>query len=177
MRAEADEMETYKEYVDFASGKDWNRPELLQMIRDARAHRFKTIYILRLDRLSRSVFDFLEMLKMLKDLRPPVNIISTQDVGNVDTTTPEGEFLVTILMAFAQMSRRVLSERTKEGLAKAREDGKQIGRKAHNIDVEAVLTRMEDETLANIAEDLGVSRRTLQRRLAAYRRGDTKGRD
>lgn len=174
-RAVADEMEVYEEYVDYASGKDWNRPRLLQMFRDAKAHRFKTIYILRLDRLSRSVFDFLEMLKKFKAMEPPINIVSMKDVGNVDTTTPEGEFLLTILLAFDQMERRVLGERTKEGLAKARADGVVLGRRAHAVDVEGVLARMEDETLADIAEDLGISKRTLQRRLAAYRRGDNDG--
>ncbi len=174
-RAVADEMEIYEEYVDYASGKDWNRPRLLQMFRDMKANRFRTIYILRLDRLTRSLDDFTTLLTNLD--KANISIVSIKDVGEVDTSTPHGEFLLHILVAFAQMSRRMLSERTKEGLEKARANGKQIGRKEVDINVQEVIRRQEEgEILTDIASSLDVSKRTLQRRLAAYRRGDNNGR-
>ena len=71
----------------------------------------------------------------------------------------------------------MLSERTKEGLEKARANGKQIGRKEVDINVQEVIRRQEEgEILIDIASSLDVSKRTLQRRLAAYRRGDNNGR-
>ena len=175
LRAESDGCEIYEEYVDEASGKDWNRPALLQMWSDARANRFKRIYILRLDRITRSMRDFTTILGYLDE--KGLQLVSVKDVGTVDTRSPTGEFLLHVLMAFAQMEARLISERTKEALAKAKAEGKQIGREEVPIDVEDVLRRMrEGEFLKDIAADLGVSKRTLQRRLARHRRGDNEGR-
>lgn len=98
-------------YVDRGiSGKSLNRPEIQRLRADAGKGRFQCVVATKLDRLSRSVKDFLDLDYELQKLNIDIKIQSQ----NFDTTTPSGRMLRMMLMAFAEFERDMISERTSE---------------------------------------------------------------
>lgn len=81
--------------------------------------------ICKIDRLSRSVLDFMKITESLKEKGVKLRVLNL----GLDMDTEIGQLVVTILASFAQMERNMMLERQKEGIAKARESGKYIGRK------------------------------------------------
>lgn len=106
---------------DIASGAKVDRPGLQRALTSVQTGEANCIVVLRLDRLSRSVKDFSDMLA-----RFPSGIVCL-DLG-IDPTTPSGEMIVTVVAAMVQMERRLISQRTKEALAVKKAQGIQIGR-------------------------------------------------
>lgn len=105
-----------------ASGASLERPgltELLDVI-----DKGDVLVVSKLDRLSRSVMDFASLLERAKD--EGWSLVAL-DFG-MDTTTPQGELVANILMSVAQWERRVIGQRTKDGLAEAKRNGKRLGR-------------------------------------------------
>jgi DNA invertase Pin-like site-specific DNA recombinase len=82
------------------------------------------LVVAKFDRLSRSSLDFASLLERAR--KGDWQIIAI-DMA-VDTTTPEGEMLATVLMAFAQFERRLIGQRTKDALAVKRAQGVKLGR-------------------------------------------------
>jgi site-specific DNA recombinase len=68
------ELEVFKEYVEYASGCDDDRPMLKELLRDAKRGEFRTIFVFRIDRLSRSTYKLISVMQDLKDGR--VNVVS-----------------------------------------------------------------------------------------------------
>ena len=98
-------------YVDRGiSGKSLNRPEIQRLRNDAAISKFQCVVATKLDRLSRSVKDFLDLDYELQKLNIDIKIQSQ----NFDTTTPSGRMLRMMLMAFAEFERDMISERTSE---------------------------------------------------------------
>jgi site-specific DNA recombinase len=100
----------FRVYADTKSGATLERPELERLLHDAEQEHFDVILATKLDRISRSVKDFLELDDRLGKLGVDV-VITTQ---HIDTTTPQGTMLRNILMAFAQFEREMIAERTRE---------------------------------------------------------------
>jgi len=120
----------YKEYVDYASGKDPNRPELKKMMQDLENDELAGIIVLRLDRLGRSVSNILENIKKIKD-KGKFFIAIDQGISiNYEGNQAMNDFLITILSAVAEFERNLISERVKDGLERARKQGIKIGRKS-----------------------------------------------
>jgi len=104
-----------------------------------------------------------------------INIFNQRGVGfrianfGFDTTTAEGYFLLTILSGMSEFERRILSRRTKEGLAAARRRGKVLGRprKLKDCDIESARVRLAGGkiTISALAKELNVGRWTLSRAL------------
>ena len=117
------EMEVFKEYIDTEHGYLQSRPALDEMLKDARMRRFKAIIAVRQDRIGRSAAHLINLAKDLRDMGIGL-VFATQ---NIDTTTIEGRAWFTIGAAFAEMELEYIKVRTKEGLARARAQGKQIG--------------------------------------------------
>lgn len=121
--------------------------------------------VLDLDRAFRSARDALNEIDALH--RRGINIrISSL---NIDTTTPEGYFVYTIMSGFAEFERRMLSRRTREGLEAARRRGKQLGRprKLSTVQLEIAHSRLQERTVsvACVALELNVAPWTLRRSL------------
>ena len=118
-----------------------------------------------LDRAYRSTKDALTQLDVLRERGVAFQIANL----NVDTTTPAGIFVYTLMGALAEFERRTLSQRTKEGVAAARRRGKRIGRprKLSDRQVREARRRLEQnaESKACIARRLGVASWTLTRAL------------
>ena len=161
-KVEWDEVDVYKEYIDYAPGSDPNRPQLQQMLRDMTAMRFRAIYIVRLDRITRSLRNLLTMIEEFN--AHGVELVCTEQDIRTDSST--GKLLTHFLGAIAEFERDLISERTKEGLARARAEGRFPGRVPLEVDIDrARAMKYEGKTNREICDELGVSRATLLRRL------------
>lgn len=124
-----------------------------------------TLVIWDLDRAFRSVVDAITQAERLRQRSIEFRIANLQ----IDTATPSGMLVYTVMSAFAEFERRLLSQRTKEGLAAARRRGTRLGRppKLGQVELDAAGKRLlsEKATLSSVAKDFGVSPWTLTRSL------------
>lgn len=98
------------------------RPELKKMLEYVREG--DTLYIESISRLARSTNDFLFLVQQLQDKK--VELVSLKE--NIDTTTPQGRFVLTVFAALAELERENTLQRQREGIAAARLKGKKFGR-------------------------------------------------
>jgi DNA invertase Pin-like site-specific DNA recombinase len=150
----------YAEYIDKAiSGSKRHRPLFDQMIKDAKANRFKVILTVKLDRLGRSFFHLFQVVEELQQIG--VDIITLD--GKVDTTTIQGKVFFTISAIFAEIERDMISERTKAGLQRAKAGGKRLGRPSKDIDMKRVAQlRSQGYGWRRMEKELGVSYQTIR---------------
>lgn len=112
-------------YTDKASGSNQNRPGLDAMMDElVRRKKVDLILCTKLDRFARSVLNLSKTCKELDELN--VGLKFTEQ--NIDTTTPEGRMVRTMLGAIAEFELELIHSRTKDGQARARKEGKIIGR-------------------------------------------------
>jgi DNA invertase Pin-like site-specific DNA recombinase len=156
-------------FVETASGARTDRPELRKALEMARAG--DVIACWRLDRLGRSLRHLIEIADDLQ--RRDIGLRSLTE--SIDTTTPAGRFMFSILGALASMEREVLIERTRAGLAAAAARGRRGGRppSMNEAQVRAAkaMLRSGEMTAAEVAAQLGVSPSTLYRHLPGGRGG------
>ena len=119
-----------KWFKEKVSGKDTNRPELQKMLDYVRDG--DTVYIHDFSRLARSTKDLLEIVEYLTN--KGVNLISNKE--NLDSNTPTGKLMITMIGAINEFERQNLLERQREGIAIAKEQGKYKGRSVKAIDEE-----------------------------------------
>ena len=105
------------------SGGTTERPALRRLLADAKAGRFNALVVYRLDRLSRSLRDFLEIHEFLE--KQGISLVSTTE--SLNTGSPHGRMMVNILLSFAQYERELASERTRDKIRAARRRGKYTG--------------------------------------------------
>ena len=113
------------EFVDHASGLDPNRQALKEMLSRARKREFEAIVIVRLDRIMRSTKNLLTMIEDL--IRWDVALICVDQP--IETNTALGRYMITILGATAEFERELIRERVKDGLERAKREGKRLGRR------------------------------------------------
>ena len=102
------------------AGKRPQFAKLLDKIRDG-----ETLVVSKLDRLGRDALDVLQTTRLLAERQIRVVVLQ---LGGTDITSPAGKMLMSMLAAVAEMERDLMVERTHAGLARARKEGKQIGR-------------------------------------------------
>jgi len=153
----------FKEYVDEGvSGTKDSRPALNQLMNDARKRRFSMVLVWRFDRFARSTRHLINALEEFKNLG--VDFVSFQE--NIDTSSPLGSAIFTIISAVAQLERDIIAERVKAGLRRAKENGKTLGRPKALVDQKQILKlRQQGMSLRAIATDIGVSRTTIKKSL------------
>jgi DNA invertase Pin-like site-specific DNA recombinase len=151
------------EYVDHGeSGAKDSRPELNRLMGDARKRQFDAIVVWRFDRFARSTKHLLLALEEFRSLG--IQFISYQE--NIDTASPLGQALFTIISAVAQLERDLIRERVTAGIRNARAHGKQLGRPQRILDGEQMLRmRAEGASLRQIAAALGIGYGTIRMRL------------
>jgi DNA invertase Pin-like site-specific DNA recombinase len=124
-----------------------------------------TFVVWDLDRAFRSTVDAILQEQHLRENGIAFEIISL----NVNTAEPAGEFAYSVMAAAAQLERRMISKRTKEGLAAARKRGVQLGRKPKLTPIQVRQAKekldAENHTQSELAAMLGVHPRTLARAL------------
>jgi len=129
----------------------------------ARKRRFDVIAVWRFDRFARSTKHLLLALEEFRALG--VQFVSYQE--NIDTTTPLGAAVFTIVAAVATLERDLIRERVRAGLRNARAKGKQLGRPRVILDIPRIASlRAQGRSWAEIRAELGVSKGTAQRALA-----------
>jgi len=109
-------------FIEKASGKNTDRPELKKMLTYARNG--DVLYIESISRLARSVKDLLNIVELLKAKN--VGLISLKE--NFDTMTPQGKFMLTIFAALAELERETTLQRQAEGISAAKMAGLRFGR-------------------------------------------------
>jgi DNA invertase Pin-like site-specific DNA recombinase len=134
-----------------------SRPELNKLLADAHLRRFDAVVCWRFDRFARSVSHLLRALEKFKALGIEFVSLSEQ----VDTSTPTGKMVFTVLGAVAELERNLIAERVKAGLRNARAKGKILGRprKIANSD-EIKRLRSQGASWRAVGTALGVSAAT-----------------
>src|ERR1039458_1263066 len=151
------------EYVDIGeSGATDSRPELNRLMDHARKRQIDAVLVWRFDRFARSTK---HLLLALEEFRSKgIQFISCQE--NMDTGSPLGQALFTIVAAVAQLERDLIRERVCAGIRNARAAGKSLGRPRRIVDSD-VIARMRSEgaSVRQISRDLGVGYGTVRTRL------------
>lgn len=151
------------EYVDDGvSGTEQSRPALDRMMADARAGKVDVIAVWRFDRFARSTQHLLSALEEFRVLG--VSFVSIRE--QVDTTTPAGKVLFTLIAAISEFERTLIVERVRAGVANAKSKGIHCGRPKVDADIRPALALLDQgRGLKQVAGILNVSRSTLRRRL------------
>lgn len=159
-----------KWFTEKLSAKDTNRPQLKAMLEFAREG--DTIYIHDFSRLARSTADLLKIVEQLT--ANGIHLVSNKE--NIDSSTPTGKLMLTMIAAINEFERNNLLERQREGIAIAKQQGKYKGRKPIRIESSAFSAAYADYftrkiTKSEMAKRIGVSRPTLDKLLAEHNFG------
>ena len=126
--AQAHGLEVVDVIVDAGlSGKSTDRPGLQKLLKLVVARKVNHVVSMKLDRLSRSTIDTLNLLNLMCQKKVELHLV---DSGLVDSTSTDGELMMTLRAGFAQAERRKISERTKAALDRKRELGQRVSGKA-----------------------------------------------
>jgi DNA invertase Pin-like site-specific DNA recombinase len=152
------------EYVDAGiSGAKDSRPELNRMMAEAHRRHFDAVVVWKFDRFARSVSHLLRALETFNALG--IGFVSLSE--QIDTSTPMGKMVFTVLGAVAELERSLIAERVRAGLRNARAKGTRLGRPRISVDASRVIRlRAEGRTMREIADTLGVSRSVVHKTLA-----------
>jgi DNA invertase Pin-like site-specific DNA recombinase len=158
-------FEVYKEYSDQGiSGVKDKRPALDELMSDAKKRKFDVVLVWRFDRFARSTKHLITALEEFRHLG--IDFISYQE--NIDTSSPLGKAMFTIVSAIAELERNILLERVRAGLKRAKDNGAILGRpKRLDLDVRE-LQRMRNKeklSLRQIAKRVKASPATVYKSL------------
>jgi len=154
------------EFVDHGvSGAKDRRPALDAMLAAVRTRTIDVVVIVKLDRLARSTRHLVTLVAELDALGVDLVVLDQQ----IDTTTPAGRLLFHMLAAIAEFERDLIRDRVLAGLARARAQGKHLGRpRIHKVDVaRALALRAQGHSWRATARVLGVHAMAVRRALAA----------
>ena len=153
-----------QEFVDDGvSGAKERRPALDRMMADARAGRLDLVAVWRFDRFARDTRHLLVAMEEFRTLG--VSFVSLRE--QVDTSTPMGKAMFTIISAISELERDLIRERVIAGVRRAKASGKHCGRPKVAMDLRPALALLKEaRSLKEISAILNVSRATLRRRLA-----------
>lgn len=123
-----------------------------------------TLLVTKLDRLARSVADLVAITEALRAKGVGLRILAM----NLDTSTPTGKLMLNLLGSIAEFERELMLERQREGIAKAKAEGKYVGRQptARRQASEVLRLRSEGKSAGDIVAALGISRASVFRILA-----------
>src|ERR1700674_612147 len=143
------------EYVDIGiSGTKEKRPELDRLMSDAHRRRFDAVVVWKFDRFARSVSHLLRALETFRALGIEFVSLSEQ----VDTSTPTGKMVFTVLGAVAELERSLIAERVRAGVRNARAKGKRLGRPSKLADSREIKRlRAQGASWRAIGKELGIA--------------------
>lgn len=149
------------EYLDEGiSGAKETRPQLDRLMADARKRRFDVVAVWRFDRFARSVSHLLRALETFNALG--VAFVSLSE--SLDTSTPAGKMVFTVLGAVAELERSLIAERVRAGLRNARAKGKRLGRPRILLDAARIAAlRTQGRSWSEITLEMGISKGSAQR--------------
>lgn len=157
-----------KVFMDKMSGKNTDRPQLQEMLSFVREG--DTLVVESISRLARSTKDLLSIMEELD--KKKVKFVSQKE--SIDTSTPNGVFMMTIFAAMAQLERETMLARQREGIEIARAEGKYRGRKPVEVDEEKFRQLYNDwqngkSTPKIMMNELGLKPTTFWRKVKEYR--------
>jgi DNA invertase Pin-like site-specific DNA recombinase len=158
------------EYVDEGiSGAKEKRPELDRLMADAYRRKFDCVIVWKFDRFARSVSHLLRALETFNALG--IAFVSLSE--SLDTSTPAGRMVFTVLGAVAELERSLIAERVRAGLRNARAKGKTLGRPRCIVDSARIARlRAQGVSWRKIARQMGCSAKTCRR---AGQKSDSRG--
>ena len=168
---------TYKEYKDYASGGNKDRPGLKSIMADI--DNLDGILVLRLDRFGRSLQNLLENLNQIRSHGKFFEAID-QGLRISEKKDPMNDFMLAILGAAAEFERELISERVKDGMARARKEGKLVGRgiakRTREAEKRVLDLREQGESIRMISQKCNIPRSTVHDILSGKRNlnSDTK---
>ncbi|MGA2077171.1 MAG: recombinase family protein [Terriglobia bacterium] len=150
-----------EEYVDVGiSGSKEDRTELNRLMADAHRRRFDAVVVWKFDRFARSVSHLLRALETFKALG--IDFVSPSE--QVDTSTPTGKMVFTVLGAVAELERSLIAERVRAGIRNARAKGKRLGRPRVAVDSARIaVLRAQGRSWRTVCREVGVSKGCAQR--------------
>ncbi len=159
-----EEQKAEKLFVDKASGKNTDRKAFKEMMCFVRAG--DMVIVESISRIARNTRDLLSIVSELTEKQ--VEFISLKE--NIDTTTPQGRFMLTVFGALAELERENILERQREGIAIAKEAGKYKGRKPLDVDETQFKTvcskwRAGEITATAAMREIGLKPNTFYRRV------------
>lgn len=161
-------VEIYKEYSDqgFSGTKD-KRPALDELMADARKRKFGIVLCWRFDRFARSTKHLITALEEFRHLG--IDFISYQE--NIDTSSPLGKAIFTIVSAIAELERNIIVERIRGGIRRAKEKGKILGRpKTLSLNVKELMSlRRRGLSLRKIARKVNACPASVYKILSKQR--------
>ena len=141
-----------RNYDDYGfTGANMDRPALKQLIDDIKNKKIDCVVVYKVDRLSRSLLDFANLLSLFDDH----NVTFVSITQHFNTQTSMGRLTLNILLSFAQFEREMISERTRDKMGAARRKGKFIGGRpalGYDIDIEnrRLVINKEEAKIVNI---------------------------
>ena len=146
-------QEIFKEKL---SGSDSGRPELRKMLDYIR--KGDTVTVTKLDRLARSTKDLLGIAEEIKKKGADFEVLNI----NLDTKTPTGQLMLTMLAAIAEFEKGIMLERQREGISVAKDGGKYKGRKPiEETKLQQVQALVDGGTsVSKAVSEVGIGRRT-----------------
>ena len=160
----AEEQNAEKVFVDKASGKNTDRAAFKEMMAFVRAD--DTVVVESISRIARNTRDLLSIVSELTE--KGVEFVSLKE--NIDTTTPQGRFMLTVFGALAELERENILERQREGIEIAKSEGKYKGRKPIDYDEAQMKAlckkwRTGEITATAAMKELGLKPNTFYRRV------------
>jgi DNA invertase Pin-like site-specific DNA recombinase len=158
-----DGISVERTFVDRASGKDTQRPELEALLQFVRAD--DTVVVHSMDRLARNLGDLLHLVQSLTDRGVAVEFLKEHLVFTGEDS-PVATLMLSVMGAVAEFERTLIRERQREGIAQAKKRGVYRGRRPALYPEEVAELRIrveEGETKAQVAERFGISSQTLYR--------------
>ena len=160
----ANEVGAEKLFIDKASGKNADRTFLKEML--AYVREGDIVYCSDISRIARNTKDLLNIVEELNN--KGVYFVSLKE--SIDTSTPQGKFMLTVFGAMAELERENILARQREGIAVAKKEGKYKGRKRIDIDekeFDEMVSRWKkgEITASSIYKHFGISSQTFYRRV------------
>ena len=141
----------HQEYVDQASGVKHDRSAFQAMFKAARRREFDVLVVWRYDRFARSLRELVNALAEFESIG--IEFISYTE--GADTTTPQGRLLFGIMASLAEFERSLIAERVRAGMARAKAQGKHVGR--------PTLSGSKQHQILELVEAGGMSKRAIAR--------------
>ncbi|AHI27169.1 recombinase family protein [Acetobacter fabarum] len=160
-RMRLEEAGTIRVFTDVMSGKSMERPGLDELLEYAR--KGDTLAVVRLDRLGRSLGELLTTVTMLRSRG--IALLSLEE--KIDTSSAAGELIFHVFGAIAHFERRLISERTRDGIAAARAKGRLPGRQPLDNDKISAALKLIAASVSptEAARQLGIGRSTVYREM------------
>lgn len=159
--------EIFREYIDHASGKSGDRDEFVRLFKDATERRFGVVLTWALDRFTREgIFETFGHVQRLTDYGVKFESFTEP---HFRTTGPAGELMLAIAAWIAKQERERHRERTKAGMARAKAEGKEIGRRRRIFNREhAAELHRTGKSIREVAQQFGIGYGTARRAIVQF---------